>query len=407
MLKRDNYTDIVYELRSIRESQRISQQEMAGRLKVSQETVSKFESVKLNVKPDFLLAYASTLGYSIVACKEEDMAKPLPLNAAGADGVSVNDRVKRLIPGLLEIKSDRVKAILIKYPGQDFDDVNEAFTRLIAKTFKWKEDEVRQLETDGPYIPDAYFVFHYANYFRVALRLSDDLQPQNIIGQPASSIDKYSEFISVLRGIRESYRVTQAEMAALMDVEQSTVSKFESAKLDIKPEFLILYASLLGYNIKVGSTFMSRGELPRFRRRQSRIAKTLRCIQRWQIEGIFNSDVYGRTWWPGDAVRANKSRIISELRNAKKAAGLTTKKLSEKLGVSDRTVRRFERENYAPSASFVFKYAALVNMELRLEKNLRCKREVLGAFYIRRSLVLHNWLRNLADTGCDFWICSQ
>jgi transcriptional regulator with XRE-family HTH domain len=188
-------------------------------------------------------------------------------------------------------------------------------------------------------------------------------------------------------------------MAVILKVDPSTVSKFESANQDVKLDFLIFYTSLLGYNVKVGSTFMSRGEFSRFRGRQSRISRALHYIQRWQIESIFNSDVYGRAWWPEDAVGENGSRIISELLRAKKTAELTTKKLSEKLGVSERTIQRFERENYTPSASFAFKYAALVNMELRLEKILRCKREILGAFYIRRSLVLHNWIRSLADTN--------
>jgi transcriptional regulator with XRE-family HTH domain len=192
--------------------------------------------------------------------------------------------------------------------------------------------------------------------------------------------------------------VPQKEIAALLKVDPNTVSKFESAKQDVKLDFLIFYAALLGYNIKVGSTFRSWGEPSRFRRRQSRIAQALRCIERWQIEEIFNSGAHWYAIWPGDDVGKNMSRIISELRYAKKSVGLTSQKSSEELGVTERTIRRFEREESTPSASLAFKYAALVNMELRLEKNLRCKSETLGAFYIRRGLVLYHWIRSLADT---------
>ena len=211
---------------------------------------------------------------------------------------------------------------------------------------------------------------------------------------PAPIIDKYSEFVSVLRSIRESYQVTQEEMAALMGADQDTISKFESAKLNVKLDFLIFYASLLGYNIKVGSTFRSRGERSRFRRRQSRITQALRYVHRWQIENLFYSGVYWYARWPGKVVEESRERIISDLRDAKKTEGLTTKKLSEELGISDRTIRRFERaENCTSSASFAFKYASLVNVNLRLEKNLRCKRETLGAFYLRRGMVIYNWIR--------------
>ena len=106
---------------------------------------------------------------------------------------------------------------------------------------------------------------------------------------PTPNLDKYSEFVFVLRSIRESYQVTQEEMAALMGVTQDTISKFESAKLNVKLDFLIFYASLLGYNIRVGSTFRSRGELSRFRRRQSRIIQTLRYVKPLQIEDFFYS----------------------------------------------------------------------------------------------------------------------
>ena len=51
--------------------------------------------------------------------------------------------------------------------------------------------------------------------------------------------------------------------------------------------------------------------------------------------------------WPGKAIEESRERIISDLRDAKKTEGLTTKKLSEELNVSDRAIRRFEREeNY-------------------------------------------------------------
>ena len=381
-LYRDNYTNVVSELRGKRESQQISQQEMARRLKTSQGFVSNFEGLHVEVSLDFFISYASAFGYSLIVCDK-------PLSAITARAVDVAARRRQLISSLLKVKNDIEKAIFREHNADDVpDDAKGYMTYIMAKSFAVPEADVRRFETDINYVPDAYLAFHYADYMGTVLKLSEDLQGEN------NTKNKYSEFVSVLRSIRETYQVTQEEMGRLMDEDQTAISNLETAK-PVTLDFLIFYASLLGYNISVVSSSRSRDEITRFCRRQSQIIKAIRHVNRQRIEEIFYADVHGNGLWPKSIVDNNRSRIISELLRAKKIVGLTTKRLSEELGVSDRTVRRFERaKDYAPSAPLAFKYAALVNVELQLEKILRRKRETLGYFYIRRSLILHNWLRD-------------
>jgi transcriptional regulator with XRE-family HTH domain len=382
---RDEYIEIIYGLRSIRKPKRLSQKDMAVLLKTSQSKVSRLESVCFNISLDFLISYARVLGYDIAVCKTE--YKTLAAKSDKGIDVSAQERARQIISELLEEKKSREKAILLDHSVQVPDPIKgKVITKHMAEAFRVTERVIRRLETDNTYMPDAYLVFQYASHLRMALILS---------GPPVSMTDKYDEFLFVLRGIRESYGITQNEMGVLMNVEQETISKFESARQDVKLDFLVFYASLLGYDIRVVNTFMSKGELARFRKRQSWITKALRNTNQGQIKEIFNSGMHWSAIWPGDIVGESTDRIISNLRKSKRIEGLTTKRLSEKLGVSERTIRRFERaKNYIPSASLAFKYASLLNMELRLEKRLRCKRETLGSFYIRRCIALYHWLRD-------------
>jgi transcriptional regulator with XRE-family HTH domain len=383
---RDLDVTFVFQLRDIREAQNVSQAELADRMNVSQSKISIFESVYIAVTMEFLISYARILGYGIIVCETKDMTNPLPLSMTGVSNISAQRRTRQIISELAAARKSIEKESLLKHQLKIPDNTKDAerIQRMADKTFGVTAEDIRRFETDDDYIPDAEFVFRYASHLRMALRLS---------GPPTLAVDKYSEFLLVLRSVRESYGITQGEMGALMGVSQETISKFEAAKQDVKLDFLVFYASLLGYDIRVGSTFMSRGELARFRRRQFWISKALWDIKQWQIEDIYHSGFHRRVKWPEAAVEENANRIRSELRNAKRIKGLTTKKLSEELGVSDRTIRRFERErNYMPFASLAFKYASLVDMELKLEKGLQRKREKLGTFYLRRILTLYSWI---------------
>ena len=383
---KDNYTEIVFQLRSIRKAQKLSQKEMAERLGVSQSKVSRFESFNLTIKLDFLISYAEVLGFSVAICKTDDMTTPLPLSMARESDISAKGRARQLVSTLLECQ--------MNIDPMTDTVITEVLPLFMSEVYGVPERNVRRLQTDSNYMPAASLVFRYAFHVGMALRLSEDLQTSKNAKVSNLGMEKYSEFVFVLRSIRESYQIKQGEMAALMKVNPSTISKFESENIEVTLDFLIFYAALLGYNIKVGSVIRSWGEFPRFRRRQSRIAKALRYIEQHHVEGTFRLGLHWHTVWPGAFIGESKNRIISELRSAKKTEGLTTKKLSEQLGVSDRTIRRFERErNYAPSASLIFNYVTLVNTELRLEKNLRRKRETLDAFFVRRCFVLYHWLR--------------
>jgi hypothetical protein len=78
---------------------------------------------------------------------------------------------------------------------------------------------------------------------------------------------------------------------------------------------------------------------------------------------------------------------------------LTPRSLSKKLGVSVGAMRRFESDpDYVPPASLVFKFTSIVNMELRLIADMYDIKENYGGFFMRRSFLLYDWLRNLPET---------
>ena len=73
-LSRRFYITFVSQLRDIRETQNVSQAELAKRMNVSQSKISMFENLRLDVKrnlkpnmgTDFLDSYANALGYRII-----------------------------------------------------------------------------------------------------------------------------------------------------------------------------------------------------------------------------------------------------------------------------------------------------------------------------------------------------
>jgi transcriptional regulator with XRE-family HTH domain len=343
---------------------------------------------------------------------------------------------------------------------------------------------IRRFEKDDEYMPVASLVSKYASHMYAEFRLLEKLQtPEESIGafyirnclalhntlekktdvlkKIHKSSDKYDELVFVLRSIRESHRIHQGEIAVLMGVSQSTISKFEAGSLDVRIDFLLLYANLFGYEINVRSAGRET-ELSRFKERQHKISEELSDVTLQQIEGKNYSRVHSETKWPAEIAQRNKSSIISDLWIAKhthnhanheinrinklndmryrsqmaakilkmgfssqeesempekdvqhsevndspkpdppvyldEVEEMTPEIMSKKLGVSERTLRRFEREKgYMPPASMVFKYASLVNAELQLEAYDRAYHlnESHGDYYLRRSLALYDWIGN-------------
>jgi transcriptional regulator with XRE-family HTH domain len=239
--------------------------------------------------------------------------------------------------------------------------------------------------------------------------------------------DKYSEFISVMRNIRNSYKITQNEMALLLSAVQSTITKFELVDLGTKLEDLISYAFVLGYSIEVAKLPEPESEISRFDERQSKISNELHHILPHYIQNSFNTVsprdilgaleenialikknvrdelVYAKHILNGDRLTALQVCIgysneyqkdLSYLFPDDSMEEITTNRLAQKLNVSERTVRRFENdEDFASSSKFVFKYADIVSMDLRLKPIFQTPRESLGDFYIRNCLALHDTIK--------------
>jgi len=245
--------------------------------------------------------------------------------------------------------------------------------------------------------------------------------------------DKYAEMIFVLRNIRESYKITQGEMARLMNRKQSVISKFESGNLNVRFDFFLIYAGILGYKIST-NMFSGNDEITKLYDRQAQMVKVLSLLSPLQRANKYLSGLHLKTKWPEDAAKDSIRGIMFNLNIAKhcvnnepltmyqewnklprdqrertydllpdKLAELTPKSMKKRLKVSERTIRRFESEtDYMPSASLVFRYASIVKvgLELECEKNSDDCNETYGAFYLRRIFLLHDWLRILSkDPG--------
>ena len=131
--------------------------------------------------------------------------------------------------------------------------------------------------------------------------------------------EAYTEFVYMLRDIRESYQVSQTEMAEFLDVEQGTVSKFEALELEGKLDFLILYAYALGYHIDMDT--VSPDEQSCFQERQFQIRGELSSLKPNHIEDI-NSKAPRRKVTARSSVvaRTRKGLLKKNCRQLKKAA---------------------------------------------------------------------------------------
>ena len=65
-------------------------------------------------------------------------------------------------------------------------------------------------------------------------------------------IQEYREIIgSKIREIREKRKLSQDELAELMDVNRSTISKVENGKFAITIDYLVKFGWVLDFNISI------------------------------------------------------------------------------------------------------------------------------------------------------------
>jgi transcriptional regulator with XRE-family HTH domain len=230
----------------------------------------------------------------------------------------------------------------------------------------------------------------------------------------AAAKRKHADIVYVLRKIRESYGLTQKDMALVLETTQGTVSKVESMNMASNLELLIMYASILGYDITVEDA-SGENEISRFEERQSQISRELSEHDSNRLKSVRIGSY--RTKASKAEYAEKKDSIVKALIYAKHLMNydklfssytlaqkyrklhyydkisdeveyLTAKSLSKMLGVSEKTIRRFDR--YKASLPLVFGYAVAVGRELRLKPRLSSLAEDYGAFFLHNRGTLHN-----------------
>jgi hypothetical protein len=110
-------------------------------------------------------------------------------------------------------------------------------------------------------------------------------------------------------------------MAEFLDVEQGTVSKFESLELEGKLNFIILYAYALGYHIDVDTA--SPDELSCFQERQLQIRNELSSLTHNYIEDINSKIPRRKVTARSSAIARKRKGLLKKLPAAKKRRNLT------------------------------------------------------------------------------------
>lgn len=223
----------------------------------------------------------------------------------------------------------------------------------------------------------------------------------------------HADIVCVLRSIRESYGLTQKDMAGFLKVTQSKVSKFESMLMTSSLKFLITYALVLGYNV-VADRVTAGDEISRFEERQSEIRAQAseHTLNRIKARALTPQPIE----IPESDVIKQKNRVLIDIINTKlilnadmctnaflqnnanrwepdyKAIDpdeLTASRLSKLLGVSVKTIRRFD--NCKATLPLIFRYAEVMGMELRVEPPLiYVYNDDMGSFYIQNYIALHS-----------------
>ena len=81
-------------------------------------------------------------------------------------------------------------------------------------------------------------------WYRAELDRAPPVDDEAALTQLWQTLESAPSAAARLREIRKHYRLTQIEMAAIVDVEQGTVSRWESGETDITDGHLIVYAYL-------------------------------------------------------------------------------------------------------------------------------------------------------------------